>query len=390
MQPRSSWSITRGLAATLKSPGTQSTTIKDAGKTPMEQWPPLSATKEGMKTPPAMVISSEKLASGAPTKNVNPSSSKTEAIERNLIEISGELGAIGDKGVASKSQGKLPTVDVETGQKQWANLFIGNRLAAAKGMDLSFIAPIPENGEDVEEVTQKWKQALILYVVGGAPTIGAMERFIERNLIEISGELGAIGDKGVASKSQGKLPTVDVETGQKQWANLFIGNRLAAAKGMDLSFIAPIPENGHKCKSGDQLGQKPKSKNQNQKQKQKQEWQPKTVLKVQEAQAPTADNGQHEMAIPSAGENGSTSLVNPNSRPTKGDENQAWQKVIGKSAAKSRETQVVDTVNMINGFKILTESRLQLPVPRQMEEGTSRQRSNTGQDGPSQSLFIPV
>ncbi|XP_019263541.1 PREDICTED: uncharacterized protein LOC109241271 [Nicotiana attenuata] len=53
-------------------------------------------------------------------------------------------------------------------------------------MDLSFIAPTIKNGEviiklckeEVEEETQKWKQALILYVVGSTPTIGAMERFI--------------------------------------------------------------------------------------------------------------------------------------------------------------------------------------------------------------------
>ncbi|XP_019260681.1 PREDICTED: uncharacterized protein LOC109238650 [Nicotiana attenuata] len=53
-------------------------------------------------------------------------------------------------------------------------------------MDLSFIAPIIKNGEvtvelckeEIEEETQKWKLALILYVVGGSPTIGAMERYI--------------------------------------------------------------------------------------------------------------------------------------------------------------------------------------------------------------------
>ncbi|XP_075087806.1 uncharacterized protein LOC142169792 [Nicotiana tabacum] len=53
-------------------------------------------------------------------------------------------------------------------------------------MDLNFIALTIKNGkvivelckEEVEEETRKWKQALILYVVGGAPAIGAMERFI--------------------------------------------------------------------------------------------------------------------------------------------------------------------------------------------------------------------
>ncbi|XP_019237787.1 PREDICTED: uncharacterized protein LOC109217944 [Nicotiana attenuata] len=53
-------------------------------------------------------------------------------------------------------------------------------------MDLSFISPNIKNGEvivdlckeEIEKETQKWKQALILYVVGGSPTIGAMERYI--------------------------------------------------------------------------------------------------------------------------------------------------------------------------------------------------------------------
>uniref|UniRef100_M1DNN1 Endonuclease/exonuclease/phosphatase n=1 Tax=Solanum tuberosum TaxID=4113 RepID=M1DNN1_SOLTU len=57
---------------------------------------------------------------------------------------------------------------------------------AAKGMTLNFIAPMLQNGEKVvklckEEVeleTQKWKHALILYVVGVTPTIASLERYI--------------------------------------------------------------------------------------------------------------------------------------------------------------------------------------------------------------------
>lgn len=78
-----------------------------------------------MKTP-HKVISSEKLVSGAPTKHANTSPSKIETIERNSIAITRELGVIGDTGAATKPQGNLPTADVERGQKQWANLFMGN------------------------------------------------------------------------------------------------------------------------------------------------------------------------------------------------------------------------------------------------------------------------
>ncbi|XP_009798363.1 uncharacterized protein [Nicotiana sylvestris] len=53
-------------------------------------------------------------------------------------------------------------------------------------MNLSFVAPIVQNGEtivelaknEVEKETEKWRNALILYVVGNTPTIGALERFI--------------------------------------------------------------------------------------------------------------------------------------------------------------------------------------------------------------------
>ncbi|OIT19826.1 hypothetical protein A4A49_53027 [Nicotiana attenuata] len=48
------------------------------------------------------------------------------------------------------------------------------------------------------------------------------------------------------------------------------------------------------------------------------------------------------MAPPSAVENASTSAGS-----TKGDEDQAWQTFIGKSAAGSRERQAAETVNVI-------------------------------------------
>ncbi|KAF3631435.1 hypothetical protein FXO38_26667, partial [Capsicum annuum] len=69
------------------------------------------------------------------------------------------------------------------GQRAWAGLFDANCLTA-KGMNLTYIPPIIEEGEvmvqlereDVVEGNTKWKQALIMYVVGNTPTIGAVER----------------------------------------------------------------------------------------------------------------------------------------------------------------------------------------------------------------------
>ncbi|KAG5619818.1 hypothetical protein H5410_005036 [Solanum commersonii] len=53
-------------------------------------------------------------------------------------------------------------------------------------MTLNFITPMMQNGEkvvklckkEVELETQKWKLALILYVVGAAPTIASLERYV--------------------------------------------------------------------------------------------------------------------------------------------------------------------------------------------------------------------
>lgn len=71
-------------------------------------------------------------------------------------------------------------------EKNWANIFSSNRLAA-KGMSLKYVAPMIKEGEkivqlrkeDVEKETEKWKTTVILYVVGDTPTIGALKRFIK-------------------------------------------------------------------------------------------------------------------------------------------------------------------------------------------------------------------
>ncbi|XP_019248547.1 PREDICTED: uncharacterized protein LOC109227808 [Nicotiana attenuata] len=55
-----------------------------------------------------------------------------------------------------------------------------------KGMNIQFIAPIIQNGEkivkldleDVEQENDKWRSAIVLYVIGDSPTIGATERFL--------------------------------------------------------------------------------------------------------------------------------------------------------------------------------------------------------------------
>lgn len=68
--------------------------------------------------------------------------------------------------------------------KNWTNLFSGHTLAG-RSMSLGFIPPAILNAEkfvalNQDEVLRKleWKHALILYVVGDCPTIGALERFM--------------------------------------------------------------------------------------------------------------------------------------------------------------------------------------------------------------------
>lgn len=78
--------------------------------------------------------------------------------------------------------------------------------------------------------------------------------------------------------------------------------------------------------------------------------------------------------------------INNQLENNKGNEEQKWQTVIGRSAARSRDRQHADVVNVLNGFNLLAESM----VPYKEREGSSRQKEDTGQEGVTQSLFIPI
>ncbi|XP_070022733.1 uncharacterized protein [Nicotiana sylvestris] len=83
-----------------------------------------------------------------------------------------------------EAQGKNSISTVDKGQS-WAGLLQENKLAA-KGMNLNYIPPLMKDGEvvvqlmeeDIVEENEKWNRAVILYVVGNTPSIGAIERFI--------------------------------------------------------------------------------------------------------------------------------------------------------------------------------------------------------------------
>ncbi|XP_019224481.1 PREDICTED: uncharacterized protein LOC109206146 [Nicotiana attenuata] len=92
--------------------------------------------------------------------------------------------------IAEEEQGvmKPALVTKEVGPKTWSNLFQKNR-SAANGMSLSYIPPEIVNGqvivqldkEEVESETEKWKCALIVYILGDTPGYNTMKRYINVN-----------------------------------------------------------------------------------------------------------------------------------------------------------------------------------------------------------------
>ncbi|XP_075075758.1 uncharacterized protein LOC142162812 [Nicotiana tabacum] len=83
------------------------------------------------------------------------------------------------------TQQRLQLEHKENGGRTWANMVEENKLAT-KGMELRFVPPTIINGEKFAELThedvktenEKWKFALIGYMVGDTPTIAAMERYV--------------------------------------------------------------------------------------------------------------------------------------------------------------------------------------------------------------------
>ncbi|XP_070055446.1 uncharacterized protein [Nicotiana tomentosiformis] len=81
-----------------------------------------------------------------------------------------------------------PNRPLKSEGKIWANILTG-KILAAKGMSLTYILPVMIDGErvvqlqveEIAEETKKWNRALILYVVGDSPSIGAVGRIIATN-----------------------------------------------------------------------------------------------------------------------------------------------------------------------------------------------------------------
>ncbi|XP_070047064.1 uncharacterized protein [Nicotiana tomentosiformis] len=80
---------------------------------------------------------------------------------------------------------ELLTGNPTTKDLKWESLFAENRLES-RGMSLAYIAPVIPEGEKIAKLNQlelekgsvKWKQTVILYVIGATPSIGALKRYI--------------------------------------------------------------------------------------------------------------------------------------------------------------------------------------------------------------------
>nr|XP_016506018.1 PREDICTED: uncharacterized protein LOC107823827 [Nicotiana tabacum] len=361
-----------------------------------------------------------------------------------------QVGGNGNEGEARKTT-PLATDADDKGQKQWTNLFVGSTYAT-KGMDLSYIAPITKNGEvrvelckeEIEVETQKWKLALILYVVGGSPTIGAMERYIasvwnfvskpkvyfhndgyfvvrfnsikDRDEVLYSGPhmlnnkpiivkvwsgdfdfnkevlqtiavwvkypnlpLNYWGNRALSRISSGLgvplyADTCTTQVDRVSYARVLVemdvtkelpksikvtdpnGREFVQEVAYDLvsEFCIKCMQVGHQCRMVEQ----PKMRNKST--KQKQEWQPKVIPKAKEPVVMEQSQGRVISNEKNVSSNASIS----------GIEEQKWQTVIGKSAAR--------------------KSKMQIELPSQVGEGTSRQLGDAGQEGATQTLFIPV
>nr|XP_009770224.1 PREDICTED: uncharacterized protein LOC104220956 [Nicotiana sylvestris] len=146
-------------------------------------WPDLSCNRVNSDTP----VNPSNL--GMPRMNVTPvaigdaSTSRAkpnETVTNSMVKEQGNE----TMNIRAEEDRQNQTKPTNLG-RSWAGLLQDNKLAA-KGMDLTYIPPVIQEGEvvvqileeDIAEEKQKWNRALIMYVVGNTPTIGAIERFV--------------------------------------------------------------------------------------------------------------------------------------------------------------------------------------------------------------------
>ncbi|XP_019250907.1 PREDICTED: uncharacterized protein LOC109229810 [Nicotiana attenuata] len=273
----------------------------------------------------------------------------------------------------------------------------------------------------MEEETRKWKQALIVYVVGITPSIiGTKERFIEAEFtakpkIYYHNEgyfivrFNSMADRDEGARSLSRISSglgiplyADACTTQLDritYARVLIKMDITRELPKSIRVTDPngrvfnqsvaydwMPEFcqscrqiGHSCGKDEQQMQKTKIKQQ----KQRQEWMPKERSNDKIDQSIAVKNNQQAKGTTSTKENSNAKIDSE-----KGELN--WTKATGKSIARNKEKMEEDAINTLNGFNILAESGLQLLQLNQLREGSSRQRRQEEVEGGSHGIFIPV
>ncbi|XP_056688055.1 uncharacterized protein [Spinacia oleracea] len=118
-------------------------------------------------------------------------------LESGLLEVSSDFGEtehVRTEHVRTENEEVVvPRPDPNVVAKPWVNLFQGSHLTA-KGTSLSFIAPTISEGSpvavldnvDIAKMSAIWDAALIMYVVGDKPSIGAVIRYIANEWKNVS------------------------------------------------------------------------------------------------------------------------------------------------------------------------------------------------------------
>lgn len=121
-------------------------------------------------------------------------------LDSSETEHGGTSGELGDEGTRPPLEQQHTRVDPKS---SWVNLFRGPQLTG-KGNSLSFIAPTILEGTpvamldkvDMSKMAAIWDCALIMYVVGDKPSIGAVIRYIDK-------EWGHVGKPNVFLHDEG-------------------------------------------------------------------------------------------------------------------------------------------------------------------------------------------
>ncbi|XP_009767593.1 uncharacterized protein [Nicotiana sylvestris] len=141
----------------------------------------------------AITLKTERTETASTSKNLNEQfTAKQAKIQQEKVQNSNNTSSKKDDGThAEEIHIEKQPITIEANAekvnkgKSWANLVVGNTFAA-RGMRLSFVAPVIQNGEkivelqneEIEKEAEKWKTSVIMYVVGVTPSIRAIERFI--------------------------------------------------------------------------------------------------------------------------------------------------------------------------------------------------------------------